>query len=89
MTYLTTVPSGYPLQSLAESASRAQVAYIVQVPAYATTPPADDTHVKLLNSQYLTPQAVLLSLRLMWEVLSFQHMGGLYSSVPIAPICML
>ena len=55
MTYLSTVPSGSPLQSLTESASRSQVAYIAQVPPYPTSPPVDDTHVKLLNSQYLTP----------------------------------
>ncbi len=55
MTYLSTIPSGSPPQSLTESAPRSQVAYIAQVPSYPTSPPVDDTHVKLLNSQYLTP----------------------------------
>lgn len=57
MTYLTSVPSGSSLQSLAESASRSQVAYIAQVPGYSPTAPVDDTHVNLLDSQYLTPAA--------------------------------
>ncbi len=56
MTYVSTLPSGSALQTLAESAARSQVAYIAQVPAYSTTSgTVDDAHVNLLDSQYLVP----------------------------------
>ena len=54
MTYLTSVPTS--IQSLTESARRSQVAYISQVPqSPSTAEKLNDTQLRLLSSQYLTP----------------------------------